>query len=147
MTDSGGKKVVFRIAGVGFSLAVDSLMEINEAGADDVDSSSADPEQGIIGLLSFRDDAIRVLDVRKLLDLPSADDDAVLMVVFGTDGAWAFPIEKLDGVAQADEFRPCDLPALLLKSDRRPFAKIDIWRNEPLVCFEPALIEQLQVST
>ena len=146
MTDSGSKKVVFHIAGVGFSLAVDSLMEIKEAGAVEIDTSSADPERGLIGMLSFREDAIRVLDIRRLLSLPPSIEDAVLMVVFGTDGAWAFPIEKIDKVAQADEFLSCDVPALLIGSDQRPFAVIDIWQGKPLVRLEPALIEQLQVS-
>ncbi len=146
MTDLGGKKVVFHIAGVGFSLAVDALMVINEAGSVDIDTSSADHEQGLIGLIAFQDDAIRVLDVRKLLGLPSSVNDTVLLVVLGTDGAWAFPVEKIDKVALANEFRRCDAPALLLDNDRRPFSLIDIWNNEPLVCFDPALIEQLQVS-
>ena len=94
MTDSGGKKVVFRIAGVGFSLAVDALMVIHEAGSVDIDTSSADHEQGLIGLIAFRDDAIRVLDVRKLLGLPSSVNDTVLLVVLGTDGAWRFRLKK-----------------------------------------------------
>lgn len=146
MIDSGGKKVVFRIAGVGFSLAVDSLMVINEAGAVDIDTSPADHEHGLVGLVAFRDDAIRVLDVRKLLGLPSSANDSVLLIVLGTDGAWAFSVENIIKVALANEFLSCDAPALLLGNDRRPFSRIDIWNNEPLVCFEPALIEQLQVS-
>lgn len=146
MTDSGNKKVVFRIAGVGFSLAVESLMEISEARRSDIDTSVADPDHGLLGLISFRDDAIRVLDVRKLLDLPSSDDDSVLMIVIGTDGAWGFTIEKIDIVAHEGEFKECVVPALLLRDGQRPFAALDVWQNEPLVRFDPALIEQLKVS-
>lgn len=145
MTDSGGKKVVFRIAGIGFSLAVDSVMEINDAGDVEVDTSSADPESGLIGLIPFRKDAIRVLDIRKLLSLPPSDNDTVLMTVLGTDGAWAFPVERIDRVALADEFRLCEVPALLLSEDRRLFAAVDIWCKEPLVSFDPVVIEQFQV--
>ena len=146
MIDSGSKKVVFRVAGVGFSLAVDTLMEINQADDLDIDFSSADPEHGLLGTVSFRDDAIRVLDVRKLLDLPPSDADNVLMVILGTDGAWAFPVEKVEGVSLANEFRSCDAPAILSGREQSPFTIIDIWRDEPLVCFDPTLIEQLQVS-
>ena len=147
MTDSGGKKVVFRIADIGFSLDVDSLMEIRETSDVVIDTPLVDSESGILGLISFRDDAIRILDIRKLFGLPPADDDPVLVIVVGTDGAWVFPVETIIGIALADELRSCDVPPLLKVSERLPFTLIDIWRNEPLVCFDPVLIEQLRVPS
>lgn len=147
MTDSGGKKVVFRIADIGFSLDVDSLMEIRETSDVVIDTPLVDSESGILGLISFRDDAIRLLDIRKLFGLPPVDDDPVLVIVVGTDGAWVFPVEKIIGIALADELRSCDVPPLLKVSERLPFTSIDIWRNEPLVCFNPVLIEQIRVPS
>jgi chemotaxis signal transduction protein len=146
MIDSGGKKVVFRIADVGFSLAVDTLIEIREANDAQIDRSSADQGRGLLGMVSFREDALPLWDIRHLFGLPAASADPVLILVFGSDGAWAFPIETVVGVALSTEFRNCDLPALLQTSNRRSFTSIDVWRNEPLVCFEPDLVEQLMVQ-
>lgn len=145
MIDSGGKKVVFRIAGVGFSLEVDTLVEIREADDAQIDRSSADHERGLLGMVSFREDAIQLWDVRQLFGLPAAVADPVLILVFGSDGAWAFPIETVVGVALSTEFVNCDVPALLQVNSRQSFTSIDVWRNEPLVCFEPDMVEQLMV--
>lgn len=146
MIDSGGKKAVFRIAGIGFSLAVDTLMEIREVDDVEIDASSADQQRGLLGQVVYRDDAIPLWNVRQLFGLPLIADDTVLVFVYGTDGAWAFPIEIVVGVSLSSEFQTCDAPALLQKSDQRSFVSVDIWRNEPLVCFEPALLEQLMVQ-
>jgi chemotaxis signal transduction protein len=146
MSDSGGKKVVFRIADVGFSLEVDSLMEIRQVDDVTIDRSAADTERGLLGMVSFRADSIPLWNVRQMFSLPPAVDDSVIILVFGTDGAWAFPIEAVVRVVLPTEFKTCDAPALLQMNDRRLFASIDIWRNEPLVCFEPGKIEQIMVQ-
>ena len=144
MTDSGGKKVVFRVAGVGFSLQVSALMEIRESSGVDIDRTVADPQRCLLGTIPYRDDAIDLVDIRSILGLSSSGRDSVLVVVLGTDGVWAFPAEKIEGVAPAAEFRSCDTPALL-QGGRNLFMKIDIWRQEPLVCFNPVLVEQFRV--
>lgn len=146
MIDSEGKKVVFRIADIGFSLAVDALIEIKEADGVDIDKSTADLNSGLLGQILFRDTAVPLWDVRQLLGLPYADDDNVLVFVFGTDGAWAFLLETVVGVVLEVEFQTGDVPVLLQRRDRQPFTSIDIWHNEPLVCFEPALVERFMVQ-
>jgi hypothetical protein len=146
MIDSEGKRVVFRIADIGFSLAVDVLIETREADGVEIDKSTADLNRGLLGQILFRDAAVPLWDVRHLLDLPYADDDKVLVFVFGTDGVWAFLIEIVVGVVLAVDFQRCDVPVLLLTRDRQPFTSIDVWHNEPLVCFEPALVERFMVQ-
>lgn len=143
MTESGGKKVVFRIAGVGFSLDVDTLVEIREFADIDLDISAADPERDILGQIAFRDETIPLVDIRRIVGLPPADDP-VVVIVFGTDGAWAFAIETIVGIAQASEFQACDVPALLLPGSQRLFSTLDIWRSEPLVSFEPVQLESFR---
>ncbi len=146
MIDSEGKKFVFRIADIGFSLAVDALIEIREADGVEIDKSTADLNRGLLGQILFRNAAVPFWDARQLLGLPYADDDNVLVFVFGTDGAWAFLIETVVGVVVAVDFQTCDIPILLHRRDRQPFTSIDIWHNEPLVCFEPALVERFMVQ-
>ena len=98
MIGSEGKKVVFRLSDIWFSLAVDALLEIRETDGVEIDKSAADLNRGLIGQILFRDSAVPLWDVRLLLGLPSADDDNVLVFVFGSDGVWAFLIETVVGV-------------------------------------------------
>ncbi len=145
MIDSGGKKVVFRISGSGFSLAIEALVEIKGIADVRIDRASADPMRGLLGLLSFRGETIQLLDVRQMFGLPPAAD-SIIVLVFGSDAVWAFPIETVVRVALSAEFQRCKAPELLQKSERRLFDSLDIWHGEPLVCFEPAMIEQLMVQ-
>jgi hypothetical protein len=146
MIESGGKKIVFRIAGIGFTLDVASLIEVKELADVEIETSADDLNQTLLGRVLFRDDAIPVLDVRRSFGLPCTVSDSVLAFVFGSDGGWAFPIETVVGVALDEEFKPCNVSVLLQSRDKCLFRSINVWKHEPLISFEPALIEKLMVQ-
>lgn len=136
----GNKRLVFRLSGIGFSLAIDDLLEIVEAGEGVLDETSADASLGLLGLLPFRDEAICLHDVPAQFALPLDSAPSAYLVVVGTDGAWALPVAKIEGIFPEDEFCALALPALLTAAPL-PFAALDQWREEPLIRFDPAAVE------
>ncbi|PLX77276.1 MAG: hypothetical protein C0615_05445 [Desulfuromonas sp.] len=144
MRDMIDKKLVFRIAEVGFSLSLDDLVEIREAGAGVLDRSAADPEMGLLGLISYRDEAIHAINVRQRLGLPAPESfESAYVVVNGSDGVWALPVDKVEGIFPADQFRVCEVPLLLRMHSALPYQTIQVWHREPLVGFEPLALEQV----
>jgi len=144
MTGTAGKRLVFRLSGVGFSLAIADLLEILEAQPGTLDPSGVDDEHGLLGLVSFRDEAIHVRDIHGLLGLTQSDPVKAYLVVVGADGAWALPADQVEGFSPLDAFRRCAVPPLLQSGAPLPFAAIDLWQGEPLVFFEPMFVDQWQ---
>lgn len=146
MIATTGKRLVFRIFDVGFSLAIESLLEIHEASAGVLDTAAADPGLGLLGLLAFRDEAIYVHDVHALFGLPAPESVHAYLVVAGSDFAWAMPVDRVVGIFADEAFRRGDIPPVLQVGTPLPFAALDLWRGEPLVCFDPAAFEQWLVA-
>ena len=137
------KKLVFRIAGVGFALSLEDLVEIREAGAGVLDRSAADPEVGLLGLIEYRDEAIHAINVRQKLGLPSPERfEAAYIVVNGSDGAWAMPVDKVEGIFPTDEFSVYEVPLLLRVNSELPYQTLLMWQAEPLISFEPLEMER-----
>lgn len=135
--------LVFRIAGIGFALALENLVEIREAGAGVLDRSAADPEIALLGLLEYRDEAIHAINVRQKIGLPAPESfEAAYLVVNGSDGIWAMPVDRVEGIFPAKEFRTCEVPLLLRMHGEMPYPSILLWRSEPLVTCEPLALEQ-----
>jgi len=141
MSSTLGKRLVFRLAGVGFSLAIADLLELVEAGEGVLDETAADVDLGLLGLLAFRDEAIYLHDVSARFGLVSTRGARLYLVVVGSDGAWALPVEKIEGIFPAADFRALHVPPLLVSAPL-PFSRLDLWRGEPLVGFEPLAVEQ-----
>ena len=142
MTETVNKKLVFRISGVGFALSLESLIEIREDGAAELDTSAADPELDLLGLVGFRDEAIYAIDVRRRLGLPaSAGGDDIFLVVTGENGRWALPVESVEGIFPASEFSRKELPPLLAAMTQRAYESLDVWKSEPLINCEPLALE------
>ncbi|PLY03868.1 MAG: hypothetical protein C0623_00525 [Desulfuromonas sp.] len=143
MTEVADKRLVFRIAGVGFVLSLEDLVEIREAGAGVLDRSAADPEIGLLGLLAYRDEAIHAINIRHRVGLPVPEAyETAYIVVNGSDGAWAMPVDKIEGIFSAEEFVLHEVPLLLRMNGDLPYQSLHLWRSEPLIGFEPLAIEQ-----
>jgi len=142
MTGMADKKLVFRIAGVGFALSLEFLVEIREAGAGLLDRSAADPEIGLLGLLAYRDEAIHAINVRQKVGLPAPESfEEAYIVVNGSDSVWALPVDKVEGIFPAEDFETHEVPLLLGMHGSLPFQSLLLWRSEPLINFEPFAIE------
>jgi chemotaxis signal transduction protein len=143
LTGMSDKRLVFRIAGVGFALSLEDLIEIREAGAGVLDRSAADPENGLLGLLDYRDEAIQAINVRQKVGLPAPESfEVAYIVVNGTDGAWAMPVDKVEGIFPVDEFKVYEVPLLLRVNSELPYQTLQVWRSEPLVSCEPQTLER-----
>lgn len=143
MTVTSDKNLVFRIAGVGFALPLDELVEIKEAGAGVLDRTAADPENGLLGLLEYRDEAIHAVNVRQKLGLPVPESfEAAYVVVNGEEGAWALPVDKIEGIFSAEQFTEHEVPLLLRMNAELPYRTLQVWRSEPMINFEPVLLER-----
>jgi len=140
MSTAASKRLVFRLAGIGFSLAIKDLLEIIEAGEGVLDETAADADLGLLGLIAFRDEAIYLHDILAQFGLVSDAASRLYLVVVGGDGAWALPVEKIEGIFPAAEFRSLGVPPLLAAAPL-PFSRLDLWRGEPLVGFEPMAVE------
>jgi len=143
MTGMSDKRLVFRIAGVGFALSLEDLIEIREAGAGVLDRSAADPENGLLGLLDYRDEAIHAVNVRQKVGLPAPESfEVAYIVVNGSDGAWAMPVDKVEGIFPVEEFKVYEVPLLLRVNSELPYQTLQVWRSEPLVSCEPQTLER-----
>lgn len=141
MSSAVSKRLVFRLAGIGFSLAIEDLLEIIEAGEGVLDQAAADADLGLLGLIAFRDEAIYLHDVPARFGLVAHAASRLYLAVVGADGVWALPAEKIEGIFPAAEFRSLEVPSLLTAAPL-PFSRLDLWRGEPLVGFEPLAVEQ-----
>ncbi len=143
MTGMSDKRLVFRIAGVGFALSLEDLVEIREAGAGVLDRSAADPENGLLGLLDYRDEAIHAVNVRQKVGLPAPESfEVAYIVVNGTDGVWAMPVDKVEGIFPVEEFKVYEVPLLLRVNSELPYQTLQVWRSEPLISCEPQTLER-----
>lgn len=143
MTGMSDKRLVFRIAGVGFALALEDLVEIREAGAGVLDRSAADPENGLLGLLDYRDEAIHAVNVRQKVGLSAPESfEVAYIVVSGSDGVWAMPVDKVEGIFPVEEFKVYEVPLLLRVNSELPYQTLQVWRSEPLISCEPLMLER-----
>jgi chemotaxis signal transduction protein len=142
MTGVAGKRLVFRLSGVGFSLAIGDLLEILEAREGILDTSAADADLALLGLLSVRDEAIHARDVHGLFRLSPGDFASAILVVAGADGAWGLLADRVEGIFPLESFCCCEVPPLLQEGVSLPFTAIELWQGEPLICFDPKVVDQ-----
>lgn len=141
MDGASGMKLVFRLAGIGFSLPIADLLEIRDDLAAALDCSAADPDTLLLGRLSWRGAAIPVRDLGGRFGLAGAAAP-VALVLAGVDGAWAVAVDRVEGMFPAAEFLPRALPALLEGRRPMPCDRCDLWRGEPLLSCAAAALER-----
>lgn len=137
-----GKRLVFRIYNVGFSLAIESLLEIHEGAAGVLDTTATDADLGLLGLIAFRDEAIYVHDVHALFGLPAPESAKAYLVIVGGGSTLAVPVDRVIGIFPDEAFQRCDVPPVLHVGAPLPFVALDLWQCEPLVNFDPIAFEQ-----
>lgn len=140
MTCSAGMSLVFRLGGVGFSLAAEDLLEIREEDSRDLFAADARP-----ACLAFRDGEIPVIDLRRLFQLPAnprRDGAVKLLVLAGEQGNWAAPVDLVLGVYPSSTLTRCPAPLLTRLPGPRPYGDVELWRDELLVRCDALWLEQ-----
>jgi len=132
-------KLVFRIAGVGFSLPLQSLIEIREG----VDKLGKD-HPAAAGGLELRGEMIPLRDLRRrmgLLDLPGDKGKPRALILAGSDGPWSVLVDRVEGIFSADDFKSARLPQAFSGNESRPYDRLEMWRDEPLVVCDVLRLE------
>ena len=119
MTDSAEMHLVFRLAGIGFVLPIDDLVEIREATATEP-SAVAGAESGVVAL-------------HGAFELVAADATAGAQVVLcGHQKSWVLQVDGIDGIFPGGEFDHRPLPELLQRDRVLPCRHLALWRGELL---------------
>ena len=140
MTCSAGMSLVFRLGGVGFSLAAEDPLEIREEDSRELFAADARP-----ACLAFRDGEIPVIDLRRLFQLPAnprRDGGVKLLVLAGEQGNWAAPVDLVLGVYPSSTLTRCPAPLLARLPGPRPYGDVELWRDELLVRCDALWLEQ-----
>ncbi|ALC15906.1 chemotaxis signal transduction protein [Desulfuromonas soudanensis] len=132
-------KLVFRIAGVGFSLPLENLIEVREGmdGVGKIPPSASDR-------LELRGDFIPLRDLRRRLALPdfsAARGNLKALILAGSDGPWGILVDRVEGIFSLAEFKPKPLPLAFGGIESRPYDRLELWRDEPLVVCDVLRLE------
>lgn len=133
------RKLIFRLAEIGFYLDLSSVVEIREQVVERLDLTQCDLSAGIVGALEFRNTWVPAIDpaIRFGLTsgLPLAARSAVILN--SSEGNWALLVDRAEEISPADRFQPCEIPPLLSVAVSNYYLQVALFDNEPLVRFEP----------
>jgi len=137
MTGSAEMKLIFRLNGIGFSLPVNLLVEIVELEKKPRKSSAKDAPPW--PQTDFRGVKIPVIDIAQAFNLASAPEGTsfAMLVLYGELGHWGALVHDVEGIRANVEFEERNLSPLFSLGGGNLYDNIDIWRNEPLIQFEP----------
>lgn len=132
VSEAGARRLLFRIGEVGFSLALENLVEICEQVAGRIDLSRTDAVSQVMGSLPFRRTQIPVVDLAARLELELEVPDTVL-VLSSKEGNWALPVSEVLGFVTADDLVDRALPRLLLSEGWRCFSHAGLLNGRPFL--------------
>ncbi len=139
MGQAVGRKLVFRLGGVAFSLDLCFVVEICEPVAGLLDFSCPDLKVGIVGSLAFRNTRVPAIDPALGLDLtatlPLSGRTALLLT--SPEGNWALLIDRVEEICSVDRFQSLALPPLLSGAVSAYYSQVELLGSEPVVCFKP----------
>lgn len=143
-TDTALMKLVARVGEIGFSLAVEHLVEVVQLGAGDIEVTSVDGSGPELGTFPFRDEPVVLVDLGQAFAMKIADIKAEVpvLVMSGEKGLWGAVVGTVEGVYPESSFTTRDLPMSLICTGQKLYSQLDIWRGEPLVCLEPYKIDR-----
>lgn len=139
MVGTIAKRLVFTLAGIRFVIDLDHVVEVLEQLAGRLDPQRSDLRHGIVAALTFRHTTIPLIDPTLMLGLVSAFPltERSALVLRGSEGNWALLVDRVEGLASADNFNNATIPPLLKAS--ADFANIEVKLADgvPFVIFEP----------
>lgn len=139
MNRRGCQWLVFRLGGVGFLLAIESVVEIVDEIEDGLDPEGSDLRRGIVAALFFRRTWIPAVDPALKLGLACASKikNRVAIVLRGEEGNWAILADQVRDLPVDAVLDWCEVPFLLKVSSCDYYSELVLLNHEPLVVFPP----------
>jgi chemotaxis signal transduction protein len=144
MTDPSSMQLVFRLAGIGFALPVDQLVEVCEVPISRMEYEVGETGARTRGRFNHRETLLTVFALAPALGLADRfrpEVGQVVLVLCGRAGFWGVVVDAIEGIFPAREFAPHPLPKLLERETPLPFERLLLWREEPLLGCEALLLE------
>lgn len=137
------RHLIFRLAGQILAADLSAIREINTSMLCQKTIGIMEPFTGSIDL---RGDVLPVLDLAKILHLPTQTIKGPLVVVDNNDSAWAFMVEQIDAVADIEI--DADLPKMA-RFRGQLISRIDISEISMSLDFQsvPAIFNSIQSSS
>jgi len=137
MTGSAEMKLVFRLAGIGFSLPVNLLVEIVEL--EERPRKSTGDDASPWAQVTFRGEDVPLIDIAQNFGLsaPLEGSSMTMLVLHGELGHWGALVHAVEGIRSKGEFEERVLSPLFSLGGGNLYDTIDYWRDEPLIQFEP----------
>lgn len=131
--------ILFRVGGFGFVMPAAEMMAVRDMDGlvMEVDGSCIASCQ--VGVLGFQDVEVPVFDLTSFLRLSAVapGEESRCLVFTGSEGPWAFIVDRVDGVFDRALFDYRELPDYLLEGRDAPYRSVAIRNGEPLVNFDP----------
>ena len=139
MGGANHRVLVFFLGDIRFLLELAQVIEVVEQTGKTLDPERSDISRGIVSALWFRNTWIPVVDPALKLDISSsvAMDAKVAIVLHSSEGNWALLVDRIVEVSSVDNFQSCDIPFLLQVSATGFYSQLKLWKNQPVVVFEP----------
>lgn len=146
MTTAEQMKLVFHLGKIGISLPVDHLVEIIQNHTDNLVPCKQDAGGLCLGTFDFRGRPLELFDLSRLLRLSrwSGRGSINLLVLSGSGGDWAVPVDELLGVFPEAAFSPLTVSPLLEHLAHWPGLAFEQWQNELLLCGDAGIWERLR---
>lgn len=139
MSKIEGKKLIFRLGGIGFVLDLDAVVEVLEDTSGLLDFECNDIGSGIVSALHYRQVMIPVVDPALKLNIlsPVALSEKTVIVLRGNEGCWALFVDLVESLLMASNFNDCALPTVLQGATSVFYSQVKLLNDEPLIVFEP----------
>lgn len=144
MTDLSSMQLVFRLAGIGFALPVDQLVEVCEVPTSRMEYAVGETGSRTRARFNHRETMLTVFALAPALGLAERfrpEEGQVVLVLCGRTGFWGVVVDAIEGIFPVREFVLHPLPKLLERETPLPFERLLLWREEPLLGCEALLLE------
>jgi purine-binding chemotaxis protein CheW len=137
VTASSPKVLIFRLGGIGFAIPIDLVEEVCAEG--EVCAGREGRE------LAYRGVRIPRLDLGGQLGLPAGGIGAegAWLILRGTEAPAALQVERIEGVFSQALLEYHPVPAILTLAGPLPYRQLALWREQPLVLCEGAVLAAL----
>lgn len=133
--DSVSRRLLFRIGTVGFCLNLCELIEIREQASELIDCSQVAPLLSVVGVLSFRQARLPVVDLAGRLGIPSVSPDTIL-IINGVEESWGLLVDRVEGFFSVADMVDCPVPLLLQSEGTRYFDQIALHAGHPFLSLD-----------
>lgn len=139
MPSNNPKALIFHLAGNGFVIDLQHVVEVFENLADLLDVGRSDLKSGIVAALNFRHTWIPAVDPTLELALVSSvlPEQRAALILRGSEGNWAILVDRVGSLVTIERPTFAVLPMLLRVSAAKAYQQVLLADEVPFVVFEP----------